>query len=161
MVCNYNRYLKFKDWLIILEDYLNTYYYYGIKNEFRKDKKHISEWDGTLKRHAGNFKNNNLYEWYRKIKKRNLKDSELIILNSLGLKLNNKISERLTFNQWVSFIKEYKEHIGDKWDGIIKTNTYFKNRNIYTFLNAIRHKSISKEQELILKEIGLRNYKIM
>ena len=62
MVSPYDENKIFNQWLLILEDYLCHNYYYGLKNNLRSDKKHISEWDGTLKRNSGNFKTQNLYE---------------------------------------------------------------------------------------------------
>ena len=155
MVCDFNNNKSFMDWVNILEEYLNVNYYYGIKNNFRSDKKHISEWDGTLKRSAGNFNNNNLYKWYENIKKRKkLKEHHKKILENLGLRLSNIINKRLKFEEWIKLLKEYIS-LQDNWSGRLRCNTIFKGRNLYAFINSLRNKSISNERKKILSELKI------
>ena len=159
IVSTYNEDKPFSEWLSILEDYLHQHYYYGIKHTFRNDKKHISDWDGTLKRSSGNFKNENLYEWYQQIKKKRftLSTEQKTILQSLGLKLTSNIAKRLTFDEWIEVLKDYIS-TQNNWNGYIKTKVKkFKNRNLYGFVNSLRDKTLSETQITKLKNLGLKN----
>ena len=151
----------FKTWLIVLEDYLCCNYYYGIKNNLRTDKKHISLWDGTLKLSAGNFRNNNLYKWYQELKNKKYKitEDEKQILVHLGLKLKSSISKRLTFDEWLEILNEFKqENGGNNWNGIVSTKIKsYKNRNLYGFINSLRDKKLSINLIEKLKKIDLKN----
>ncbi len=158
MVSDFINY-SFEKWLHILEDYLHTTYYYGIKNG-RTDKKHIGTWNGILKRNSGNFKNNNLYEWYQKIRygKYKITDEQKHILESIGLNLNRRlINKRLTFDNWIEIIKDFKkENGGSDWNGIISTKANnFKNRNLYEFINSLRDKQLTSEQINKLQELNV------
>ena len=158
MVAPYDETKTFTKWLEILEDYLHKNYYYGIKNN-RTDKKHISCWDGTLKRNSGNFNNHNLYQWYQQIKKNKfvLQNEESTILKCLGLKLKSNIAKRLTFKEWIEILKDYI-NTQDNWNGFIGTKVKkFKNRNLYGFVNSLRDKQLTEEQVTELKNIGLKN----
>ena len=150
----------FNEWLHIMEDYLQTVYYYGCKNN-RTDKKHITTWDGKLKKNSGNHKNNNLYEWYRRIRQDKIKlsNDEKKILTDIGLNLKRTlINKRLSFDDWIEIIKEYKkENGGECWDGIICTKAKnFKNRNLYEYINSLRDKTLSNEQKQKLKNLNIK-----
>lgn len=159
MVANYEK-LEFDKWLAILEKFLSENYYYGKKNN-RKDKKHISEWDGTLKLNSGNFHNHNLYKWYQNVKQKKFEitDEEQKILEDLGLKLKSSISKRLSFEEWLKILKDFKnENGGDEWNGIVSTKIKkFKERNLYGFINSLRDKQLTSEQINKLNSIGLKN----
>ena len=151
----------FSKWLHILEDYLNTNYYYGINNSLRTDKQHISNWDGILKKKSGNFKGNNLYQWYQRIRKNSYKmtPEQKTILKMIGLNMNKLIiNKRLSFDEWIEIIKEYKEDNGsDEWDGIINKNARkYKNHNLYEYINSLRDKNLTKEQQNRLLSLGIK-----
>lgn len=159
IVSNYDETKLFPQWLEILENYLNKHYYYGIKNNIRHDKKHISEWDGTLKRNAGNYNNHNLYEWYQQIKKNKftLTEEQKTILKSIGLKLKSNIAKRLSFDEWIEILKDYIS-TQSNWNGLIGTKVKkYKNRNLYGFVNSLRDKKLTNTQIQQLKNIGLKN----
>lgn len=160
MVSEYNNH-DFKTWLSILEDYLHTNYYYGVKNKLRDDKKHISLWDGTLKLNSGDFKNHNLYKWYQQLKQKKyiINENEKQILENLGLKLKSNIAKRLSFEQWLEILNEFKkDNGGEEWNGIVSTKIKsYKNRNLYGFINSLRDKKLSINQIEKLKKIGLKN----
>lgn len=159
MVSDYICY-SFEKWLHIFEDYLHSKYYYGIQSN-RSDKAHITEWSGVLKRDSGNFKGNNLYEWFQRVRNGKFKTSEeqKNILKALGLKIDKQlINKRINFNEWVEIIKEYKnERGGNNWDGIIDTSANkYKNRNLYEFINSLRDKKLSDEQYNKLIQLGVK-----
>ena len=159
MVSAYDETKNFDNWLDLLEDYLHQHYYYGVKHTLRKDKLHISDWDGTLKRNSGNFKNQNLYEWYQQIKKNKfkLKEDQKSILKYIGLKLESNIAKRLSFDEWIEVLKEYIS-TQQNWNGIVKSKVKnFKNRNLYGFINSLRDKTLTETQILKLKALGLKN----
>ena len=160
MVSEYKNH-DFKMWLSILEDYLHTNYYYGVKNNLRDDKKHISLWDGTLKLNSGDFKNHNLYKWYQQLKQKKyiINENEKQILENLGLKLKSNIAKRLSFEQWLEILNEFKkDNGGEEWNGIVSTKIKsYKNRNLYGFINSLRDKKLSINQIEKLKKIGLKN----
>ena len=159
MVAKYEQ-LDFNHWLSILENYLNENYYYGKKNN-KKDKKHISEWDGTLKLDSGNFHSHNLYKWYQNLKQKKFEitDDEKKIIEDLGMKLKSNISKRLSFDEWLQILIDFKnENGGDEWNGIVSTKIKkYKERNLYGFINSLRDKKLSDEQINKLNSIGLKN----
>ena len=91
--------------------------------------------------------------------KNNLRTDEKQILVHLGLKLKSSISKRLTFDEWLEILNEFKqENGGNDWNGIVSTKIKsYKNRNLYGFINSLRDKKLTQEQIEKIKKIGLKN----